>query len=130
MTDHKRAGADFLASNGKKPGVVTTASGLQYTVLAEGSGRTPKARDTVRVHYAGRLLDGTEFDSSYRRGQPAQFPVGGVIAGWTEALQMMQEGAQWELYIPSDLAYGDRGYPGVIPGGALLTFKVELIQVL
>lgn len=130
MTDHKRAGADFLAANGKKDGVVTTASGLQYTVLTQGSGRSPKASDTVRVHYAGKLLDGTEFDSSYRRGQPAQFPVGGVIAGWTEALQKMKEGSKWVLYIKSDLAYGDRGYPGLIPGGSLLTFEVELLQVL
>lgn len=130
MGDHKQAGADFLASNGKKSDVVTTASGLQYTVVAEGSGRSPKATDTVKVHYAGRLLDGTEFDSSYRRGAPAQFPVNGVIAGWTEALQTMREGEKRRLFIKSDLAYGDRGYPGVIPGGALLTFDVELIEVL
>jgi len=128
--DSKQAGAEFLARNAKAEGVVTTASGLQYTVLTEGKGRSPKASDTVRVHYAGKLLDGTEFDSSYGRGQPAQFPVNGVIAGWTEALQSMSEGAKWVLYIPSDLAYGDRGYPGVIPGGALLTFEVELIAVL
>ncbi len=130
MSDQKRAGAEFLAANGKKSDVVTTASGLQYTVVTEGTGRSPKASDTVRVHYAGRLLDGTEFDSSHKRGQPAQFPVGGVIAGWTEALQMMKEGGKWTLFIPSDLAYGDRGYPGVIPGGALLTFEVELLKVL
>ncbi len=130
MSDHKQAGAAFLAENGKKDGVTTTASGLQYRVLTAGKGRSPKAHETVRVHYAGKLLDGTEFDSSHRRGQPAQFPVNGVIAGWTEALQMMQEGSKWVLYIKSDLAYGDRGYPGLIPGGALLTFEVELLEVL
>lgn len=127
--DHTQAGADFLAKNGKLEGVITTASGMQYTVLTEGKGRSPKANDTVRVHYAGTLLDGTEFDSSHRRGQPARFPVNGVIAGWTEALQSMSEGSKWVLYIPSHLAYGERGYPGLIPGGALLTFEVELIEV-
>ncbi|CAM2069780.1 Peptidyl-prolyl cis-trans isomerase [Sulfidibacter corallicola] len=129
MTDHKQAGIDFLAENGKKDDVNTTESGLQYKVIVDGKGKSPSATDVVRVHYAGRLLDGTEFDSSYRRGTPAEFPVNGVIAGWTEALQMMKEGAKWEVYIKSELGYGERGYPGVIPGHALLTFEIELLEV-
>ncbi|CAM2010713.1 Peptidyl-prolyl cis-trans isomerase [Acanthopleuribacter pedis] len=130
MSDHKQEGLDFLAENGKKDGVVTTESGLQYRVIVDGRGNSPKATDVVRVHYAGRLIDGKEFDSSYKRGTPAEFPVNGVIAGWTEALQLMKEGAKWEVYIKSDLGYGDRGYPGAIPGGAALIFEVELIEVL
>lgn len=129
MTDHKQQGLEFLAENGKKDGVVTTESGLQYRVIVDGRGKSPKSTDMVRVHYAGRLIDGSEFDSSYKRGEPAQFPVNGVIAGWTEALQLMKEGAKWEVYIKADLGYGDRGYPGVIPGGATLIFEVELIEV-
>ena len=130
MTDHKQAGIDFLAKNGQQEDVTTTDSGLQYKVLVEGAGKSPGASDIVRVHYAGRLLDGTEFDSSRSRGTPAEFPVNGVIAGWTEALQSMKEGDTWELYIKSDLAYGGRGFPGAIPGNALLTFEVELLKVL
>jgi FKBP-type peptidyl-prolyl cis-trans isomerase FklB len=122
-------GAAFLAENGKKPGVVTLPSGLQYKILTDGKGKTPKAGSTVTTHYRGRLLDGTEFDSSYKRGQPAQFPVGGVIRGWTEALQLMKEGSKWELYVPPDLAYGASGAGGVIPPNATLIFEVELLSV-
>jgi FKBP-type peptidyl-prolyl cis-trans isomerase FklB len=118
------AGSAYLAENAKKPGVTTTASGLQYKVVKEGAGRKPAASDTVTVNYRGTLVDGTEFDSSYKRGQPASFPVNGVIAGWTEALQLMKEGAQWQLVIPPDLAYGDRGPLA----GQTLIFDVELIS--
>jgi FKBP-type peptidyl-prolyl cis-trans isomerase FklB len=109
---NKKEGAAFLASNKSKEGVVTLPSGLQYKVLAEGKGKTPKADDTVTVQYRGTLIDGTEFDSSYKRGQPATFPVNGVIKGWTEALQLMKEGSKWQLFIPGDLAYGERGTQG------------------
>jgi FKBP-type peptidyl-prolyl cis-trans isomerase FklB len=122
-------GAAFLAENGKKPGVVTLPSGLQYKVITEGKGKTPTASSTVTTQYRGRLIDGKEFDSSYKRGQPAQFPCNGVIRGWTEALQLMKEGAKWELYIPPDLAYGSSGAGGVIPPNATLIFEIELISV-
>jgi FKBP-type peptidyl-prolyl cis-trans isomerase FklB len=102
-------GEKFLAENGKREGVVTLPSGLQYEIIESGTGATPAATDVVKVHYRGTLIDGTEFDSSYKRGQPAQFQVDGVIAGWTEALQLMREGAKWELYLPPDLAFGSRG---------------------
>jgi FKBP-type peptidyl-prolyl cis-trans isomerase len=125
----KKAGIDFLAANKTKEGVKTTASGLQYKVVKAGAGKMPKATDTVSVHYAGRLVDGTEFDSSIKRGKPAQFPVGGVIAGWSEALQLMPVGSKWELYIPSDLAYGPQGSPPVIPADAVLVFEVELLNI-
>ena len=115
----------FLKENAQKPGVKVTASGLQYKVNAPGTGRTPTVNDTVTVHYRGTLVDGTEFDSSYKRGQPATFPVGGVIAGWTEALQLMKEGAQYQLAIPAALAYGDRGPLA----GQVLLFDVELLKV-
>jgi FKBP-type peptidyl-prolyl cis-trans isomerase FklB len=118
------AGAAYLADNARREGVTTTASGLQYKVVKPGAGRTPTANDTVTVHYRGTLVDGTEFDSSYKRGQPATFPVGGVIAGWTEALQLMQEGAQYQLVIPPSLAYGDRGPLA----GQVLIFDVELLS--
>ena len=121
------AAAKFLAENGKKPGVVTTASGLQYKVLAPGSGESPKATDEATVNYRGTLLDGTEFDSSYKRGQPASFPVARVIPGWTEGLQLMKPGAKYQLFVPPQLAYGDHGRPG-IPPGSLLTFEVELLS--
>ena len=117
------AGAAYLAENAKRAGVTTTASGLQYKVVKPGTGRTPTATDTVTVHYRGTLVDGTEFDSSYKRGQPASFEVGGVIAGWTEALQLMKEGAQYRLVIPPELAYGDRGPLA----GQVLIFDVELL---
>lgn len=125
---NRRAGAAFLEENRKKPGVITLPSGLQYRVIREGAGDSPKATDTVAVHYRGTLIDGTEFDSSYKRGQPATFHVSGVIKGWTEALQLMKPGAKWELFIPADLAYGDTGRPNIPPGSTLI-FEVELISV-
>jgi FKBP-type peptidyl-prolyl cis-trans isomerase FklB len=115
----------FLAENGAKAGVKTTASGLQYKVVTEGTGKKPTVDDTVTVNYRGTLLDGTEFDSSYKRGEPATFPVSGVIAGWTEALQLMKEGSKYQLFIPANLAYGDRGPLA----NRLLIFDVELIKV-
>ena len=125
---NKKEGEDFLAENAKKEGVVTTDSGLQYKVLEAGEGPKPSATDTVSVNYRGTLIDGTEFDSSYKRGQPVSFPVNGVISGWTEALQLMSEGAKWELYIPSDLAYGPGGTGGPIGPNATLIFEVELLK--
>lgn len=124
-----QAGADFLEQNGQRAGVVTLASGLQYEVVSEGTGATPSASSTVRTHYEGTLINGEVFDSSYKRGQPAEFPVGGVIAGWTEALQLMKEGAKWRLYIPSELAYGGRA-AGSIPPHSALIFDIELLKVL
>jgi FKBP-type peptidyl-prolyl cis-trans isomerase FklB len=121
-------GKKFLAENGKKEGVKTLPSGLQYKVLKDGSGKMPKATDTVTVNYKGTLVDGTEFDSSYKRGQPASFKVNGVIKGWTEALQLMKEGAKWQLFIPAELAYGER-QAGPIPPNSVLVFEVELISV-
>jgi FKBP-type peptidyl-prolyl cis-trans isomerase len=123
-----RAAAKFLAENGKKPGIVTTKSGLQYQEIAAGTGDSPKANDSVTVHYRGTLLDGTEFDSSYKRGQPATFEVDRVIPGWTEALQLMKPGAKWKLFVPPQLAYDLRSRPP-IPPGAMLIFDVELISV-
>ncbi|MFT5037671.1 MAG: FKBP-type peptidyl-prolyl cis-trans isomerase [Flavobacteriaceae bacterium] len=120
-------GAEFLAANGVKEGVTTTASGLQYRVLTAGSGPKPTVESTVEVHYAGRLLDGTEFDSSIKRGVPAQFGVTQVIAGWTEGLQLMNEGSKWELYIPAGLAYGPGGTGPIGPNSTLI-FEVELLQ--
>jgi len=118
------AGTAFLTENATREGVKTTASGLQYKVIKAGTGRSPTPDDTVTVHYRGTLVDGSEFDSSFKRGQPATFPVSGVIAGWTEALQLMNEGAQWQLVIPPALAYGDRGPLA----GQVLIFDVELIS--
>ena len=125
-----QAGKDFLDKNGHEKGVVTTASGLEYKILAAGDKKaaSPTPTDQVTVQYRGTLLDGTEFDSSYSRNQPATFPVNGVIKGWTEALQLMKPGAKWKLWIPADLAYGDKPRPG-IPGGSMLTFEVELQSV-
>lgn len=123
-------GEAFLAENKKQPGVVTTASGLQYTVLQKGNGRQPKASDTVRCHYEGRLLDGTVFDSSYRRGVPADFGLRQVISGWTEGVQLMKEGAKYRFFIPYNLAYGEHGAGADIPPYAALVFDVELIKVL
>lgn len=123
------AGEAFLAANKSKPGVVTLPDGLQYKVLVKGDGPSPSANDTVTVDYAGTLVNGTEFDSSYKRGQPATFPVNGVIAGWTEALQLMRVGATWELYIPASLAYGQDGAPPVIGPNETLIFKVKLISI-
>lgn len=125
-----KEGAAFLTENKKKEGVKTTASGLQYQVMTEGKGKSPKETDMVTVQYKGTLLDGTEFDSSYMRGQPASFPVNGVIKGWTEALQLMKEGAKWKLFIPSNLAYGENGTQGgPIGPNATLIFEVELVSV-
>lgn len=126
---NKKEGEAFLAENAKKPEVKTTSSGLQYKIITEGKGEIPKASDTVTTQYRGRLIDGTEFDSSYKRGQPAQFPVTGVIKGWTEALQMMPVGSKWELYIPSDLAYGERGSGQNIGPNATLIFEIELVGI-
>jgi FKBP-type peptidyl-prolyl cis-trans isomerase FkpA len=124
----RQNGITFLAENAKKAGIVTTASGLQYEVITEGSGAKPVASDTVRVHYEGRLLDGSVFDSSYERGEPIEFPLYGVIPGWTEGLQLMSEGSTYNLYIPSELAYGEDG-ASVIPPNSTLIFKVELIAI-
>ena len=125
----KEAGEQYLADNGKKEGVVTLPSGLQYQVLKEGNGRKPKATDTVKCHYEGMLIDGTMFDSSIQRGEPAEFPLNGVIAGWTEGLQLMQEGAKYRFFIPYSLGYGERGAGQSIPPFAALIFDVELIEV-
>ncbi len=125
---NKTEGEKFLADNKSKPGVITLPSGLQYKVLSEGKGNFPKASDQVSVHYRGTLIDGTEFDNSYKRGQPATFGVTGVIRGWTEALQLMRPGDKWQLFIPSDLAYGDRGKGAQIPPSAALIFEVELLS--
>ncbi|MDH5527057.1 MAG: FKBP-type peptidyl-prolyl cis-trans isomerase [Nitrospirota bacterium] len=127
--ENSAAGAAFLAENKKKKGVETTDSGLQYRVITKGKGKKPAATDRVTVHYKGTLIDGTEFDSSYGRGEPTTFPVNGVIPGWVEALQLMREGATWELYIPSELAYGPRGSGAMIPPNSTLVFKVELLKV-
>jgi FKBP-type peptidyl-prolyl cis-trans isomerase FklB len=125
---NKKEGAAFLAANATKPGVVTLPSGLQYKILTPGSGPKPTASDSVVCNYRGSLLDHTEFDSSYKRGQPATFPVGGVIKGWTEALQLMPVGSKWQLFIPADLAYGDRGQ-GPIGPNSTLVFEVELVSI-
>lgn len=122
-------GKAFLAKNAEREGVTTLPSGLQYEVLTAGEGAKPGAEDHVRTHYHGTLVDGTVFDSSYQRGQPAEFPVGGVIAGWTEALQLMPAGSKWRLYVPSELAYGAQGV-GSIPPHSVLVFDVELLDVL
>ena len=127
--ENKKAGSAFLAENKAKTGVVTTTSGLQYTVEKEGTGPKPTATDRVRVHYTGRLLDGKVFDSSVERGQPAEFGVNEVIKGWTEALQLMPVGSKWKLYIPSELAYGDRGAGADIKPGSTLVFDVELLDL-
>jgi FKBP-type peptidyl-prolyl cis-trans isomerase FklB len=127
---NKVEGEAFLAENKKKEGVKTLPSGLQYKVIKAGTGKKPKADDTVTVNYRGTLINGTEFDSSYKRGQPATFPVsGGIIRGWTEALQLMGEGAKWELFIPSNLAYGERGTSSVIGPNATLIFEIELVSI-
>jgi len=129
--DKNRAeGRAFLGENAKKEGVVVTESGLQYTVVEEGTGKTPSSKDQVTVHYEGRLLDGSVFDSSYKREQPATFPVNGVIEGWQEALQLMKEGAKYELVIPASIGYGDQGAGDAITPHATLCFTVELIKVL
>jgi FKBP-type peptidyl-prolyl cis-trans isomerase FklB len=126
---NKEAGDKFLADNKTKPGVVTLPSGLQYKVLTEGKGDSPKAADSVTVNYRGTFIDGTEFDSSFQRGQPATFRVAGVIHGWTEALQLMKPGAKWQLFVPPGLAYGEPGMPPGIPPSSTLVFEVELLSV-
>ena len=128
--ENKKTGEAFLAANKTKEGVVTLPNGLQYKIIKEGTGPKPTAEDTVLCHYRGTLIDNTEFDSSYKRGQPLKIPVGGVIKGWTEAIQLMPAGSKWQLFIPSDLAYGERGAPGspIGPNSALV-FEVELISI-
>ena len=126
---NKLAGIKFLEENKKKPGVITLPSGLQYSVMKEGTGDIPKETDKVTTHYHGTLMDGTVFDSSVDRGQPASFPVNGVIKGWVEALQLMKTGSKWKLVVPSELAYGERGAGGKIGPGATLVFEVELISI-
>ena len=122
-------GEKFLAENGKRAGVTTTPSGLEYEVITKGEGKSPKATDTVLVHYSGKLIDGTEFDSSYKRGEPIEFPLNGVIPGWTEGVQLMKEGAKYRFFIPSKLAYGSRGAGGAIGPDEALIFEVELLKV-
>jgi FKBP-type peptidyl-prolyl cis-trans isomerase FklB len=128
--ENKKTGEAFLAANKTKEGVVTLPSGLQYKIIKEGTGPRPSAEDTVLCHYRGALVDNTEFDSSYKRGEPLKIPVGGVIKGWTEAIQLMPVGSKWQLFIPSNLAYGERGAPGspIGPNSALV-FDVELISI-
>ena len=124
-----QAGKDFLAKNKEQEGVIELASGLQYQILTSGAGKSPSITNRVKCHYTGMLLDGTVFDSSVQRGEPAEFGVNQVIAGWTEALQLMKEGDKWRLFIPSDMAYGARGAGNSIPPHATLIFDVELIEV-
>ena len=127
---YKEDGMKFLEENKAKDGVIETASGLQYKVITAGEGDKPAATDTVKVHYTGRLLDGTVFDSSVERGEPVEFPLNGVIPGWTEGVQLMGKGAKFQFWIPSDLAYGDGGAPGgTIPPGSTLEFEVELLEI-
>jgi len=126
---NKAAGDKFLADNKGKPGVKVTASGLQYVVLKQGQGKKPGPNDQVKVHYLGTLIDGTKFDSSYDRGQPAEFALNGVIPGWTEALQLMNQGSKYKLFIPANLAYGESDPPGPIGPNSTLVFEVELVEV-
>ncbi|MGI9387663.1 MAG: FKBP-type peptidyl-prolyl cis-trans isomerase [Methyloligellaceae bacterium] len=126
---HANPQYDYLTTNAKKDGVVTTKTGLQYRILRKGKGKSPKATDNVEVHYSGTLISGKKFDSSYDRGQPAQFPLNRVIPGWTEGVQLMKEGAKYEFVIPSSLGYGTMGAGGSIPPGATLIFVVELLKV-
>lgn len=126
----KSEGEEFLKENAKRPGIISLPSGLQYEVVKEGTGRKPKASDTVKCHYEGTLIDGTMFDSSRKRGEAATFPLNGVIRGWTEGLQLMSEGSIYRLYLPYNLAYGENGAGGSIPPFAALIFEVELIEVM
>jgi FKBP-type peptidyl-prolyl cis-trans isomerase len=128
LDKNKKDGETFLVENKKKEGIITTASGLQYKIETKGTGKVPKSNDTVVCHYRGTLIDGTEFDSSYKRGEPTSFGVTGVIKGWTEALLMMPVGSKWKLFIPSDLAYGERGNRG-IPPNSTLQFDIELVSI-
>lgn len=129
MDKEKEKSKEFLDSVAKLPGVIKLPSGLMYEVIKQGDGPIPKATDTVKANYIGSLMDGKEFDNSYKRGQPLEIPVGGVIRGWVEALQLMPVGSKWKLYIPSELGYGDRGAGGAIPGGAALVFTIELLEI-
>jgi FKBP-type peptidyl-prolyl cis-trans isomerase FklB len=129
LAENQKKGEQFLVDNAKKEGVKTTASGLQYQVIKSGTGKTPGKKDTVKVHYHGTLVDGTVFDSSVDRGEPISFPVDGVIPGWTEALQLMKEGDKWKIFIPSSLAYGERGAGDKIGPNSALVFEVELLAV-
>jgi FKBP-type peptidyl-prolyl cis-trans isomerase FklB len=129
VNEEKAAGAAFLAENKSKPGVQELPSGIQYQVLQEGTGEKPALRAKIKAHYAGRLLNGKEFDSSYSRNQPFEAPILNLIKGWQEALPLMAVGSKWRLWIPSDLAYGDIGAGGSIPGGAVLDFDVELLDI-
>ncbi len=122
-------GEAFLAANAKKDGVITTASGLEYKVIKSGTGASPKLDDKVKVHYHGTLIDGTVFDSSVQRGEPIVFPVGAVIPGWVEALQLMKVGEKWQLFIPAKLAYGDQSPSPLIPANSVLIFEVELLDI-
>jgi len=126
----KKAGEAFMQTNKDKPGVVELPEGLQYEVLKEGSGKQPVISDAIKAHYKGALLDGKEFDSSFKRNQPFSAPLRSLIKGWQIAIPLMKEGSHWRLWIPSDLAYGDRGAGGDIPGGATLMFEVELLEIL
>lgn len=125
----EKLGDAFLALNKTKPGVVTLPDGLQYRIITQGKGAKPKSSDVVTVHYEGKLINGTEFDSSYKRGEPTTFPVNGVIPGWVEALQLMPVGSEWELFIPAKLAYGEQGAPPIIGPNETLIFKVKLIDI-
>jgi FKBP-type peptidyl-prolyl cis-trans isomerase len=125
----KEAGLKFLEENKKRPGVITLPDGLQHEIITKGTGPIPKATDTVQANYMGTLINGEEFDNSYKRGEPLTIPVSGVIRGWTEALEMMPVGSKWKLFIPSDLGYGDRGAGSAIPGGAALIFEIELLKI-
>ncbi|MFM2190432.1 MAG: hypothetical protein RL491_818, partial [Bacteroidota bacterium] len=129
LKENKDKGTAFLSENGKKSGVKTLPSGLQYSIIKEGKGPKPKETDMVKTHYHGTLIDGTVFDSSVERKEPATFPVNGVIKGWVEALQLMPVGSKWKLFIPSDLAYGDAGSPPTIGPGETLVFEVELLSI-
>jgi FKBP-type peptidyl-prolyl cis-trans isomerase FklB len=126
---NQKEGETFLAENKKKKGVITLPSGLQYQVIKEGTGKIPKATETVTTHYRGTLIDGTEFDSSYKRNEPTSFPVNGVIKGWTEALQLMKVGSKWQLFIPASLAYGPQGAGQLIGPNATLIFEIELLSI-
>ncbi len=130
VNTEKEASAKFLEENKKRPGVITLPSGLQYEIITKGEGATPQAADTIKANYIGSLINGKEFDNSYNRNEPITIPVGGVIRGWIEALQLMPVGSKWKLYIPSDIGYGDRGAGGgAIPGGAALIFTIELLDI-
>jgi FKBP-type peptidyl-prolyl cis-trans isomerase FklB len=128
--ENRQAGEAFLAQNKSQAGVMTTPSGLQYKVITEGTGPKPTLADQVKAHYAGRLVNGKEFDSSYKRGEPATFPLGGVIRGWQEGLQLMSVGSKYELYVPGDMGYGPGGFPPDIGPNEVLIFEVELLEII